>query len=252
MLLGKTMPRRDARAMRRSLAPWSLALTSTLVSCGGTLTGSDAGRDATRDAGALDATATPLEAGIDAASSPDDGGQGEDTRALDAAAAEPCTTRITYGGAWIHGPDHPLDHDDAAGLVTWDGACVDEGSNSYAVLSNGWRPDFSGRSACVIALDRRGACEPPPGPCATRITYGARWLHPDTHPAQHDDVAGVVSWEWSVRGRRRGLTHDAVEWVVTTLLRRGRLCALAALRGLRRSLREPRDRRGLPGSGRRA
>ena len=45
-----------------------------------------------------------------------------------------CSTRITYGDRWIH-PGHPEMYDVASGLVTWDGSCVNEGTNSYAVLS---------------------------------------------------------------------------------------------------------------------
>jgi arabinan endo-1,5-alpha-L-arabinosidase len=181
--------------MTRLTAPTAALVAMALSSCGGTLGGSDAGSAGERDAG-LDARrleeAGTIDVGplADVPSLADTGASERDARPT-----EPCTTRITYGSAWIHGPDHPADHDDASGVVTWDGVCVDEGSNSYAVLSNGWRPYFTGRSACVIALDRRGACDPAPGGCATRITYGARWLHPDAHPAQHDDLAGVISWD---------------------------------------------------------
>lgn len=34
----------------------------------------------------------------------------------------------------------------------------------------------------------------PAEPCITRITYGAAWLRPANHPADYDDVAGVVTW----------------------------------------------------------
>lgn len=108
--------------------------------------------------------------------------------------AGPCATTITYGDAWIHGPQHPGQRDVADGVVTWDGVCRDEGANSYAVLSNGWRPYFAGHGACVLALDYAG-CPGAPSACATRVTYGAAWLHPDGHPAQYDDVAGRLTWD---------------------------------------------------------
>ncbi|MBN8614382.1 MAG: family 43 glycosylhydrolase [Deltaproteobacteria bacterium] len=171
-----------------------LALLFCLAGCGGSLSGSDAGREDGIDADSV--------ASADASATRDgnaDVGESEQPDArvpsVDAHASEPCTTRITYGSAWIHGPEHPAQFDDASGVITWDGVCTDEGSNSYALLSNGWRPYFSGRSACVIALDARGDCAPAPSECATRITYGARWLRPDGHASDHDDVGGVVTWD---------------------------------------------------------
>jgi arabinan endo-1,5-alpha-L-arabinosidase len=102
-----------------------------------------------------------------------------------------CTTRITYGDRWIHSGSQQ--YDIASGLVTWDGTCVNEGSNSYAVLSNGWKPYFTGNDACVMALDATdcgGAAA-----CSTRLTYAASWMHPAGHPAQYDDAGGRVSWD---------------------------------------------------------
>lgn len=111
-------------------------------------------------------------------------------------AAAPCATRITYGSSWIHGDDHPAQHDDVVGRVTWDGVCHRDAGNSYAVLSNGWRPYFRGTTSCILALDVSGACEaPPPSGCRTRVTYGASWLRAPGHPADYDDVGGVVTWD---------------------------------------------------------
>ncbi len=175
------------RGMRRSLAVL-LGLGLAAVGCGGEVVSrGDAGRDAraSRD----------LDAAVLDAAAPDEDASAPRDAAPDATSPEPCTTRITYGSGWIHGPDHPAQHDDASGVVTWDGVCVDDGDSSYAELSNGWRPYFAGPSACILALDRRGACEPAPGACTTRLTYGASWQHPAGHPAQHDDVAGVVTWD---------------------------------------------------------
>ncbi|NMO13782.1 family 43 glycosylhydrolase [Pyxidicoccus fallax] len=109
-----------------------------------------------------------------------------------------CSTRITYGDRWIRPSNHPNQYDIAADLVTWDGTCVNEGSNSYAVLSNGWRPYFTGNNACVIALDTDCVAQS----CGTRITYGPAWLHPANHPAQHDDTGGRVFWD-------RGCTNQS-------------------------------------------
>ena len=107
----------------------------------------------------------------------------------------PCTTRITYGNTWIRGAGHPADYDDIIGAVTWDGVCTDDGTNSYAVLSNGWRPYFTGRGACVIALDYAASCPSVPSSCATRVTYGTSWAHGPGHAAQYDDTADAVSWD---------------------------------------------------------
>ncbi|MFP2905851.1 glycoside hydrolase family 43 protein [Pyxidicoccus sp. 3LFB2] len=103
-----------------------------------------------------------------------------------------CSTRITYGDRWIRPSTHPTQYDIAADLVTWDGSCINEGTNSYAVLSNGWKPYFTGNNACVLALDTdcAGATA-----CATRVTYGPAWLHPANHPAQFDDAGGRVFWD---------------------------------------------------------
>jgi GH43 family beta-xylosidase len=105
----------------------------------------------------------------------------------------PCTTHITYGDAWIHPPNHPDPFDDAMGPVTWDGTCTDEGANSFALLSNGWKPYFTGNAACVIALDTHFC--PGAGPCSTRITYGAAWIPAPNHPDSFDDVGGRVYWD---------------------------------------------------------
>lgn len=106
-----------------------------------------------------------------------------------------CTTRITYGSAWMHPANHPDDHDDVDGLVDWDGTCVDDGPNSYAVLSNGWKPYFSGHSACVVAIDRGPGCPGANDACSTRIAYGPAWMPAPNHPASYDDVGSAVLWD---------------------------------------------------------
>jgi arabinan endo-1,5-alpha-L-arabinosidase len=108
------------------------------------------------------------------------------------AAPKPCSTRIAYGASWVHPAGHPAQDDLVPSEVTWGGTCNDDGASSYAELSNGWKPSFTGNGACIIALDYDGACEDVTSACATRITYGSAWLPPASHPAQYDDVSGRV------------------------------------------------------------
>jgi arabinan endo-1,5-alpha-L-arabinosidase len=104
----------------------------------------------------------------------------------------PCTTVITYGSSWIRSPGHDdTSVDIAIGDVTWDGICHAEGNNSFAVLSNGWKPYFEGKGTCAIAIDSTCSAER----CSTRITYGTPWIHAADHPAQYDDVDGRVFWD---------------------------------------------------------
>jgi arabinan endo-1,5-alpha-L-arabinosidase len=105
----------------------------------------------------------------------------------------PCTTRITYGDRWIRPDGHPSSFDDAAGEITWDGNCTEDGDNAYAVLSSGWKPYFSGHG-CTMALDESG-CPGASPTCTTRIAYGPSWLSPADHPASYDDVSGRVTSE---------------------------------------------------------
>jgi len=111
-------------------------------------------------------------------------------------ATVPCVTRVTYGNNWLRAPNHAADFDDAAGVVTWDGVCTqDAAGNSSATLSNGWKPFFSGRSGCVIALDQRGTCPTAAPACSTRISYGNTWDRAPNHAADFDDVTGTVTWD---------------------------------------------------------
>jgi GH43 family beta-xylosidase len=112
----------------------------------------------------------------------------------DAPVAARCRTRVTYGEAWIRPAGHDEAFDEVDGLVTWDGVCTDDGANSYAALSNGWRPYFTGNGRCAIALDTSN-CAGASGACATRFTYGPAWSHPTGHPTQHDDVGGLAAWD---------------------------------------------------------
>ncbi|HEY2516561.1 MAG TPA: glycoside hydrolase family 43 protein, partial [Polyangiaceae bacterium] len=162
-----------------------------------------AGSDSTVPIGAADAASAPdassLEAGADAmvdatppadASAPGDDGAPPDAAEVDAAVT--CSTRISYGSAWIAPANHPNPYDVVSGSVTWDGTCTDDGSNSYATLSNGWKPYFTGNGACILAFDQTGSCGNTPAACTTRITYGPGWLAPANHSASYDDVTGRV------------------------------------------------------------
>src|SRR4051812_24591837 len=68
---------------------------------------------------------------------------GGDASSPDGSVALACATRISYGRSWIHPAQHPDATDLADGRVSWDGACTDDGANSYALLSNGWKPYFA-------------------------------------------------------------------------------------------------------------
>jgi arabinan endo-1,5-alpha-L-arabinosidase len=64
-----------------------------------------------------------------------------------------CTTRVAYGPSWTPGPNHPTHHDDAAGVITWDGTCRPNGRDaSWALLSNGWKPGFRGVNGCDLSF----------------------------------------------------------------------------------------------------
>ncbi|HUS29640.1 MAG TPA: glycoside hydrolase family 43 protein [Kofleriaceae bacterium] len=107
--------------------------------------------------------------------------------------ASTCTTRITYASTWMKPDGHVGSTDVVDGVVEWDGTCTDDGANSYATLSNGWKPYFSGKQACAIALDY-SECRVT-GRCTTRITYASTWSHATTHPEQFDDVNARVFWD---------------------------------------------------------
>ena len=150
----------------------------------------------TKDAAEAHDGASPRR--VDAGPTLRDGGQ----PALDAAhpvleagalpdRSAPCQTRISYGNGWIRPANHPASYDDVSALVTWDGPCTSDGESSYALLSNGWKPIFTGTDGCVVALDVSGSCEPQAG-CTTRVTYGPGWIPPASHPAGYDDVLGRV------------------------------------------------------------
>lgn len=138
------------------------------------------------DASAANDAEAPLDgASVDA---PADHGHTGDAAAE---ASVPCATHLTYGSAWIHPANHPESSDDVPGKLTWDGTCTDDGPNSYALLSNGWKPYFQGNGACIMALDYGASCGVPAS-CTTRISYGSAWLPPANHPASYDDVQGRV------------------------------------------------------------
>lgn len=177
----------DRTGMRPVSTLLFVAAMFAVVACSDTTnqlapTGGDAGVD---DAG----TGSGGSGGASSTSSSSSTGSGSGAGGMMAT----CSTRITYGSAWIHGPDHPDDFDTASDVVTWDGICAFDGANSYATLSNGWKPYFSGRGSCVIALDYT-ACPQAPSTCATRIAYGPGWKAAPNHPETYDDVGEAVLW----------------------------------------------------------
>lgn len=68
-----------------------------------------------------------------------------------AAASGTCATRVSYGPSWLPGPNHPARYDDVGGVLTWDGVCHASGSQSWALLSNGWKPYFASNT-CDLSL----------------------------------------------------------------------------------------------------
>ena len=86
---------------------------------------------------------------------------------------------------------HADNFDTVEGIVTWDGQCFDEGPNSYASLSNGWHPYFTGHQGCRIALDY-SECRVSDA-CSTRVWYGPGWGYPNHGP--YDDADGRVFWD---------------------------------------------------------
>ena len=68
----------------------------------------------------------------------------------------PCTTRVSYGPSWLAAPNHPTQFDDVGGVLTWDGVCHASGSESWALLSNGWTPYFTGSNGCDLSFRHTG------------------------------------------------------------------------------------------------
>ncbi len=116
----------------------------------------------------------------------------------DVADVASCATKISYATSWIAPAGHAERFDIADENVTWDGTCTDDGNNSFATLSNGWKPYFTGKQTCAIALDHSAGCGAP-STCDTRITYGSTWLTAPNHAAQYDDVTGRVFWDGACR-----------------------------------------------------
>lgn len=110
----------------------------------------------------------------------------------DSGTSNDCSTHVSFGDGWLtEGGDGFLD---VNGYVTWDGTCVADGADSYAELSDGTRIGFAGHEKCVLAFNWDG-CAQAPVECGTRIISGAAWIHVENHPAQYDDVEGIVQWK---------------------------------------------------------
>lgn len=80
------------------------------------------------------------------------------------------------GGATLDTDRHPASSDGAKGGL--DGSLLD--------------PRRADGGADDLALPRPEAA---PLPCTTRITYGSTWIKPANHPASHDVVQGLVTWD---------------------------------------------------------
>jgi len=172
-----------------------VAVSLALAGCGEGALVADAATTPAADARLNDAARSPTaDARVNDASppTPDAASPPLDATPHDASPPTPCATRVQYGARWIRPPERLDDLDVAPGRVTWDGVCTpDAAGNSFATLSNGWQPYFSGPSGCRIALDTTGDCGQAAA-CATRVTYGAGWRAPPDHPQAFDDVSGAV------------------------------------------------------------
>jgi beta-xylosidase len=100
-------------------------------------------------------------------------------------APEACATRIAYGAAWQRAANHPLDYDDVSDRVLWDGVCANDSASSFAALSNGWEPHFTGNGACALSLRYTGC-----GGLYTNSVFPAGCADP-------------------------GVLHDGTRWIVT-------------------------------------
>ncbi|HEX6835914.1 MAG TPA: family 43 glycosylhydrolase, partial [Polyangia bacterium] len=152
-------------------------LTLALLAASGC--GGERARPADAGAGDGDGFGANDGGGGDAAT---DGGAGAADLAPGGDMTPPCTTRIDYGSAWIHPAGHASSFDVTDGVVTWDRTCHDDGANSYAQLSNGWKPYFTGNGACSLTLDY-GSCGVYANPvipqgCADPgvVRDGSRWI----------------------------------------------------------------------------
>jgi len=169
-----------------------------LIACGGRELEPDAGTAGGSTAGGETTAGGTAGGSAGGATSGGTTAGGSNTAGGSTAGGAPpaCTTRITYGSAWVRPPNHPADFDDVMGTVTWDGGFTIDGSgNSVAELSNGWRPVFTGRQGAIVSL--QSSCDA--GPCSTRVSYGSNWLAPPNHPARHDDVSGVLTSDGACR-----------------------------------------------------
>lgn len=63
-----------------------------------------------------------------------------------------CQTRITYGSKWKSPPNRTNAYDDVNSAISWDGTCTTSGNESFATLSNGWKPYFTGKQSCDISI----------------------------------------------------------------------------------------------------
>ena len=104
-----------------------------------------------------------------------------------------CATKVSYSTAWIAPANHPGHSDIADGNVTWDGTCIDDGNNSYAVLSNGWKPYLPApRRARSRSIRRLAAVR---CPLHDAIHVRQRLAASDQSPDAVRRVAGRAFWD---------------------------------------------------------
>ena len=163
-----------------------------------------------------------------------------------AGALAPCTTRITYGAAWIPPANHPAQFDDVAGRVFSDDVCTNIGASSFVRLSNGWQPTYKGNDACALSF-RHTQCGglyanpvlpfdcPDPGV----LVDGEQYLltctsgnAPDAYPIFTSPDLVMDNVHAPLRGRsavgeqgdgRRGALHDRARRDVLRVLQRQRV-----------------------------
>ena len=123
----------------------------------------------------------------------------------------PCETRIEYGSRWIQPGTHPAPFDIVDGNVTWDGSCTNDGANSYATLSNGFKPYFTGHDSCATALDHGIGCTIEVG-CKMRELAG-NGLAFSSASASTTLITNDKTWEGNLVEAPFIIEHDATYYL---------------------------------------
>lgn len=89
-----------------------------------------------------------------------------------------------------------LDDGGSAGGAGGGGGDIDSGAADAGDVDAGDPADGGNAADAGEPMDAGSPADAgTPTPCVTRITYGAAWFHPANHPADFDDVSGVVTWD---------------------------------------------------------